>query len=127
MNKFNSPPIGQACQKLFRRLAIVGVLVLAMKNVSVPPSLNATRAQERSKALAETHAAAESEVNSYAKIDGPKGIYRLKVSQAVTLMEQMYRTNPEGARTNLPWQLDHRFRHRQAQRRSGHPTAGRLR
>lgn len=86
---------------LLGAFAIVGILVIAMKNVSAPPSLSATRAQERSKALAETRAAAEAELNSYAKIDGPKGIYRLKVNQAVALTEQMYRTNPDAARSNL--------------------------
>ncbi|MBI1841892.1 MAG: hypothetical protein HYR88_13720 [Verrucomicrobia bacterium] len=86
---------------LLGAFAIVGVLAVAMKNVSAPPSLNAARSQERSKALTETRAAAEAEINSYAKIDGAKGIYRLKVSQAVALTEQMYRANPDAARSNL--------------------------
>ena len=86
---------------LLGAFAIVGVLVVAMKNVSAPPALNATRSEERAKALAETRATAEAESNSYAKIDGPKGIFRLKVSQAMAITEQMYRTNPDAARSNL--------------------------
>ena len=39
----------------------------------------------------------ETELASYGKVDAAKGIYRLKISQAMALTEELYK-NPEAAR-----------------------------
>ena len=82
-------------------LSIVAILVVSMKQRAPAPALNSARVAERAKALADTRATEEVELNSYAKLDAAKGVYRLKVSQAVSLTEQFYRTNPAEARSNL--------------------------
>ncbi len=82
-------------------LSIVAVLVVSMKQQAPAPALNSARAAERAKALADSQSAAEVEVNSYATLDAAKGVYRLKVSQAVSITEQLYRANPSAARSNL--------------------------
>lgn len=79
---------------------IVAVLVNVLKTYTAPPPLNQARVAERHKALAEVRAAAAAEVESYGKLDAAKGLYRLKVSQAMSLTEQLYQ-NPAAARTNL--------------------------
>ncbi|HAM72772.1 MAG TPA: hypothetical protein DCM86_14110 [Verrucomicrobiales bacterium] len=80
--------------------ALVGYLVSAMKQYTAPAPLNEARIAERSKALAEIRAATETELSSYGKIDAAKGVYRLKVSQAMALTEELYK-NPEAARKTL--------------------------
>ena len=87
-------------------IAIVGVclvmtvLVLAMKRYTAAPQLDQARVKERLKASQEVKAAAELELNNYARLDATKGLYRLKIGQAMNLTEQMYRS-PQAARTNL--------------------------
>ncbi len=79
---------------------VVAVLVNAMKTYTAPPPVNQARIQERQKALTEVRGVAQAESETYAKIDAAKGLYRLKISQAVALTEQRYK-NPSTARTDL--------------------------
>ena len=80
--------------------ALMAILVNKMKQYAEPPPVDLARIAERQKALAEVRGAAESELNSYGKIDAGKGVYRLKISQAMTLTEELYK-NPESARKTL--------------------------
>ena len=71
-----------------------------MKQYTAPPPLDEARIKERHKALAEVRGIAETESATYGKIDAAKGVYRLKISHAMTLVEQFYKDAPAG-RSNL--------------------------
>lgn len=79
---------------------IVYGLVAVMKKYAGPPPVNQTRIAERRKALTEVQSIAKNELGSYGVIDASKGLYRLKIDQAMALTEQWYK-NPEAARSNL--------------------------
>ena len=79
---------------------IVGVLVWAMRHYTRAPELNAARAAERAKALAELRAAETEALHNLAWIDQSKGIVRLPVEDAMRLVEREWQ-NPAAARSNL--------------------------
>lgn len=79
---------------------IVSCLVTAMKKYSAPAPVNQARIKERVQALAEVRGVALNESESYGKIDATKGVYRLKISQAIALTEKMYK-DPAAARAAL--------------------------
>ena len=79
---------------------IVSYLVSAMKQYTAPAPVNEARIKERKQALAEVRGIGHGESESYGKIDAAKGVYRLKISQALVLTEQLYK-NPIAARTTL--------------------------
>jgi hypothetical protein len=66
-------------------LLIVGALVWAMKHFTTPPDLTAARAAERSRNLAELHAAEVQAQETYGWVDQTKGIVRLPVNRAMEL------------------------------------------
>jgi hypothetical protein len=95
---------GKACWSyvfaILGSFLIVGVLVLAMRHYTRPEPLNANRAAERARALAELRAAESDALQNTAWIDPAKGIVRLRIEDAMTLVEREWQ-NPAAARSNL--------------------------
>ncbi len=79
---------------------IVGFLVWAMRHYVQVPALNAGRAAERAKALGEVRAADADALHNLAWIDRSKGLVRLRVEDAMQLVEREWK-NPAAARSNL--------------------------
>jgi hypothetical protein len=82
-------------------LLIVGCLVWAMRYYTKPAPLGEDRAAVRAKALAELRAAEAEALNTIAWIDPAKGLVRLRIQDAVALVEQQWGQNPAAARSNL--------------------------
>jgi hypothetical protein len=82
-------------------LLIVGALVWAMVYYTKPAPLGEDRAAVRAKALAELRAAEADALNTTAWIDPAKGIVRLRVQDAMALVEAQWGQNPPAARSNL--------------------------
>jgi hypothetical protein len=80
---------------------IVAALVWAMRHYTQVPELNANRAAERSQALAELRAAEAHAIQNVGWVDQGKGIVRLRVEDAVRLVEQRWGTDPAAARKDL--------------------------
>src|SRR5262249_39097414 len=79
---------------------IVAVLVWTMRHYTQPPQLGKERAAERAKALAELRAADAETLNNIAWIDQGKGLVRLRIEDAMKLVEREWRNAPAG-RSNL--------------------------
>ena len=79
---------------------IVAALVWAMHKYTEPAPLGANRAAERSRALAEIRAAEADALNNVGWVDQPKGIVRLRIEDAMKLVERSWQ-NPPAARSNL--------------------------
>jgi len=79
---------------------IVAALVWAMYRYTQPPPLGIDRAAERAKALAEMRAAETEALNTTAWVDASKGIVRLRIEDAMQLVEREWQ-NPPAARSNL--------------------------
>ena len=100
MHKEQLKTIGFYLVGVLGAIVIFALLVYVMVTVTAPPSVSQDRIKERRKALAEVRAAEQVDLGSYGKLDAAKGLYRLKVEQAMALTEVFYK-NPEAARTNL--------------------------
>ena len=85
---------------------IVAALIWAMKHYTQPEPLNAARAAERKKALAEVRGATDGQINQYGWVDQAKGIARLNIEHAMKLTVQEYSKSPAAARSNLLTQLE---------------------
>jgi hypothetical protein len=79
---------------------IVALLVGKMREYMRPTDLGAARAGERSKNLAELHAAEADALHNPAWLDKEKGIVRLRIEDAMQLVERNWQ-NPSAARSNL--------------------------
>ena len=80
---------------------IVAFLVWAMHHYTQPLPLNANRAAERAKALAELRAAENDALNSLGWVDQSKGIIRLRINDAMAIVQRDWSSNPTAARSNL--------------------------
>ncbi|MGN6554536.1 MAG: hypothetical protein ACTHLW_12575 [Verrucomicrobiota bacterium] len=80
---------------------IVAALIWAMRHYTQTPALNANRAAERAKAYAEMRAAEANAINNVGWIDQGKGIVRLRVEDAVKMVEQQWGSDPAAARADL--------------------------
>lgn len=80
---------------------IVGFLVWVMHEYTQPAPLGQNRAAERSKALAELRAYESDQLNNVGWIDPAKGIVRLRIEDAMKIVEQQWGKDPAGARSNL--------------------------
>jgi hypothetical protein len=80
---------------------IVGFLVLVMYNFTKPPPLGQNRAAERSKALTELRAYESDQLNNAGWIDPAKGLVRLRIQDAMKIVEQQWSKDPAAARSNL--------------------------
>ena len=81
-------------------MLIVGGLVWLMIDYTRPPDLNAKRAAERARALAELQAQTKEALETYAWSDQPRGMVRLPIQRAMEMTVQAWR-NPAEARSNL--------------------------
>ena len=79
---------------------IVAALVWAMHKYTEPAPLGANRAAERARALGEMRAAEADALNNVGWIDQGKGIVRLRIEDAMRLVERSWQ-NPPAARSNL--------------------------
>lgn len=84
---------------------VIGVVlflaVIAVAKFSfVPPSIDATRAEMRAKALAELRATEEKALTQPAMLDASRGIVRLPIETAMKLAAQKWQ-NPSAARADL--------------------------
>jgi uncharacterized protein YdaU (DUF1376 family) len=82
-------------------LLIVAFLVLAMMRYVQPAPLDQARAAERAKALKDLRAAEAQALATTAWSDKTKGIIRLRVEDAVALVEREWAKSPAGMRSNL--------------------------
>ena len=73
---------------------------VAAKLLISAPAIDADRAAERSKALAEISAAEEKSLNTAAVVDKQRGIVRLPIETAMQLAAQKW-ANPSAARADL--------------------------
>jgi hypothetical protein len=80
---------------------IIGFLVLVMYNFTQPPPLGQNRAAERSKALTELRAYESDQLNNAGWIDPAKGLVRLRIQDAMKIVEQQWGKDPAAARSNL--------------------------
>lgn len=80
---------------------IIAGLVAAMRHYTRIEPLNANRAAERSKAFTEMRAAETEALNNTGWIDQNKGIVRLRVADAMKIVEQQWGRNPVAARKDL--------------------------
>jgi hypothetical protein len=71
-----------------------------MRHYTQAPPLNANRAAERAKALADIRAVETDALNNVGWIDPTKGLVRLPIDEAMKLVEVAWR-NPSAARSNL--------------------------
>jgi hypothetical protein len=82
-------------------LLIVAGLVWSMIHYTRPGPLGEDRAAVRAKALAELHAAEAQAANTVGWVDAGKGIVRLRVEDAVKMVEREWGRDPAAARSNL--------------------------
>jgi len=84
-------------------LAVAGifaVLAVVVKLTLNAPAIDADRAADRSKALAEIRLVEETALNTAAVIDAKHGTVRLPIDSAMTLAAQKWQ-NPSAARADL--------------------------
>ncbi len=79
---------------------IFAVLAVVAKLTLNAPAIDADRAADRSKALAEIRAAEETALTTAAVIDAKHGTVRLPIETALTLAAQKWQ-NPSAARADL--------------------------
>jgi len=79
---------------------VFAVAVVAIKLAVTVPAIDADRAAERSKALAEIRAEEENCLNHPAMLDAKRGIVRLPIETAMALTAQQWQ-NPSAARADL--------------------------
>ena len=75
-------------------------LVSKMREYTTPPPLNAVRAAERAKALADLRAEEATALNHVGWVDQAKGVVRLPIAEAIKLAETKWQ-NPAQARADL--------------------------
>jgi hypothetical protein len=80
---------------------IVAGLVWAMLHFTKPTPLGEDRAAVRAQALAELRAAETEAMSTPAWLDQAKGVVRLRVEDAMKIVEQGWGRNPSAARSNL--------------------------
>src|SRR5262245_45579696 len=79
---------------------IMAAMIWAVRQYTQPAPLGAERAAERAKGLAEIRAAEKEALEHTAWIDQSKGLVRLRIEDAMSLVEREWK-NPAAARSNL--------------------------
>jgi hypothetical protein len=88
-------------------IAVIGAILIVvfidrqLKKYTTPPPIDAGRAEERAKALAEIRNAEADALNNTGWIDPTKGIVRLRIDDAMNLMAATWGTNAAGGRSDL--------------------------
>ena len=90
---------GAAIGLLLASIVFIAVTLVVQLSVNVP-AINADRATERSKALAEIHATEAAALNNPGWIDQQRGFVRLPIDTAIKVAEQNGK-NPAQARADL--------------------------
>src|ERR1044071_6389780 len=85
---------------------IVFVLVKLTRHYTQPEALNANRAAERARALAEIRADEADKLNNVGWIDPTKALVRLPITNAMQIVLQEWGKNPAAARSNLIARVD---------------------
>lgn len=80
--------------------AVFAVLTVGFILTHKPTAIDADRAEVRSKALAEIHAAEEAALSTPATLDAKRGVVRLPIRTAMQIAAQKW-TNPSAARADL--------------------------
>src|SRR5438552_232141 len=80
---------------------IVGFLVWVMHEYTQPAPLGQNRAAERAKALTELRAYEAEQLNNAGWVDPAKGLVRLRIEDAMKIVEQQWGKDPAAARSNL--------------------------
>jgi hypothetical protein len=80
---------------------IVAALVWAMRHYTKPAPLGEDRVAVRTKALAELRAAETEALANVGWIDKNKGVVRLRIDDALAMVERDWGRNPGAARSNL--------------------------
>ena len=92
--------------KIAYAVAVLGAILIVvfldreLKKYTAAPAVNVGRAEERAKALAEIRNTEADALNNTGWIDPTKGIVRLKIDDAMNLVEQKWK-NPAAARSEL--------------------------
>ena len=87
-------------------VAVIGAILIVvfldreLKKQTAAPAVDAGRAEERSKALAEIHNTEADALEHTGWIDPTKGLVRLKIDDAMKLTEQAW-NNPAKARADM--------------------------
>jgi len=81
-------------------LLVMGFMVWLMVRYTRPEDLNAKRAAERAKALAEINAQNKEALENYGWVDQAKGIVRLPITRAMEITARDWQ-NPAAARASL--------------------------
>ncbi len=79
---------------------IIAALVWAMRHFTQPPPVE-NRAAVRAKALAELRAAEAEALNTTGWVDQGKGLVRLRIEDAMNIVQHEWSQNPAAARSNL--------------------------
>jgi len=80
---------------------IVVALVWALRHYSKPTPLGGDRAAVRAQALAELRGVETDALNNTAWIDQNKGLVRMRIDDAMKLVEREWAKDPSAARSNL--------------------------
>jgi hypothetical protein len=80
---------------------IVAALVVVMQHYTKPAPIDEGRAAARAKALAELRAAESEAMRTPGWIDQAKGVARLRVEDAMKIVEREWGKDPGAARSNL--------------------------
>jgi hypothetical protein len=105
MNSENKSCCG-CTAKVAYAIAVIGAILIVvfldrqLKKYTQAPPVDAGRAEERAKDLAEIRNTEADALNNTGWIDPSKGIVRLKIDDAMQLMEQDWK-NPAAGRSNL--------------------------
>lgn len=81
-------------------LLVMNYVVKKVRQLTAPPPLNVARAEERAKALAETHAADKEGLTTYSWEDKSKGIVHIPIERSMELMLSEWQ-NPADGRKKL--------------------------
>jgi hypothetical protein len=106
MNSENKNCCSNCAGKVAWAAAIIGAILIVvfldrqLKSYTAAPPVNAARAAERAKTLAEIRNTEASDLDHTGYIDPTKGLVRLKISDAMALTEQKWK-DPAAARKDL--------------------------
>jgi hypothetical protein len=88
-------------------IAVIGAILIVvfidrqLKKYTAPPPIDAGRAEERAKALAEIRNTEADALNNTGWIDPTKGIVRLRIDDAMNLMAATWGSNAATGRSDL--------------------------
>jgi hypothetical protein len=106
MNSENKDCCSNCAGKVAWAVAVIGAILIVafldreLKKSTAAPPIDAGRAEERAKTLAEIRNTEASDLDHTGWIDQTKGLVRLKIDDAKKLTEQKWK-NPAAARADL--------------------------